>query len=101
MQTILEEFLNFSRPLGSLAREPTDLVELCESVVALHEGLLRANELSIEVHARERVRLPCDARKLKQALINLLQNAIEASVAKTRIDLEIETAGDAVHIRVK
>jgi two-component system, NtrC family, sensor histidine kinase HydH len=90
MQTILEELLNFTRPLGPLTRQEADLAELCRSVADLHEGMCREAGVSVKVRAGGRVNAPCDARKVKQILINLLQNAIEASPPGRVIDLEVE-----------
>lgn len=41
-----------------------------------------------------------DRIKLKQALLNLLTNAVEASPANGRVDLELHEEGDYVQIRV-
>jgi signal transduction histidine kinase len=100
MQTILAEFLDFSRPIGPLARESVDLAELCRSVVALHEGQLRANALGAHVEAAAQVSAPCDSRKVKQALINLLQNAIEASPRGSELRIELVDADGCARVRL-
>jgi signal transduction histidine kinase len=100
MQTILDEFLNFSRPLGPLAREPVDLVELCRSVIALHEGQLRASGIAVAVDATARVSAPCDPRKVKQVMINLVQNAIEASPSGGELRVELHDSDGGARVRV-
>jgi signal transduction histidine kinase len=88
MQAILEEFLNFSRPLVPLAIETADLRALLEEVVEMHEGTLRERDLRV-VMSGEACPVRCDPRKIKQAVINLVQNAIEASPDGAVVELEI------------
>lgn len=88
MQSVLDEFLNFSRPLVPLAIERTVLSPLCQEIAALHEGLAHQRGLALVVRAAGAAR--CDPRKLKQVLINLVQNAIEASQPGALVEIEAE-----------
>jgi two-component system, NtrC family, sensor histidine kinase HydH len=99
MQGILDEFLNFSRPLVPLAVVETDLTAVCEEVAALHEGLGQERGVTLSVVPSPAV-VRCDPRKVKQILINLVQNAIDASPAQTEITIAIEATTDGVRIRV-
>jgi signal transduction histidine kinase len=100
MQSVLDEFLNFSRPLVPLALGDTDVGALCREVAALHEGMARERSLEIAVRAGE-VPVRCDPRKTKQVLINLLQNALDASPAGASVEIEAERApGGGARVRV-
>jgi signal transduction histidine kinase len=79
MQSILEEFLNFSRPLVPLTQGEVDLCALCSDTALLHEGLAAEKGVRVRVENTFELVIRCDRRKVKQILVNLLQNAIAAS----------------------
>lgn len=89
MQGILEEFLNFSRPLVPLAESEVDLAEVCRDVVDLHEGVAASRRLTL-LAPNEQLSVWCDARKVKQIIVNLVQNAVEASAAGGEVRLVVE-----------
>jgi len=97
MQSILEEFLNFSRPLVPLTVSSVDLVELCDEALVLHEGLAGERGVRLERVGSGPVSAACDPRKVKQVLMNLLHNALEASPSGGRVTVVVEStpAGDA------
>ncbi len=100
MQEILDSFLNFSRPLVPLDAATVALRQLCESVAALHEGAAADARVTLSVEAPAEVEVHADARKLKQVLINLVQNALDASPAGERIELVLTRAAQGATIRV-
>jgi len=89
MEETLQEFLTFSRPLSPLSQEQVDLPRLCQSVVSLHEGMAYARNVTLSVSAPQPVFASCDPRKVKQILINLVQNALEAAPSDSKIEVAL------------
>jgi two-component system, NtrC family, sensor histidine kinase HydH len=99
MRAILDEFLNFSRPLVPLVQQTVDLGALCRSVVALHEGLASARRLLL-VAPGDTLEVRCDPRKTKQILVNLVQNALEASPDGSEVRVAVGRQNGFANVRV-
>ncbi len=96
MQGILDEFLNFSRPLVPLTLDRLDLRYLAEEVVALHEGMAQQRGVRVELRGGGAAPARCDGRKVKQILVNLIQNALDATAPGGAIEVEVGTDGGMV-----
>ena len=96
MGAILDEFLNFSRPVLGLAAREVDPQRLLAEVMQLHEGLARQRGVSLSLGgaAAESGRIICDPRKVKQVLVNLVQNALDASPTGGVVVARIDRADD-------
>lgn len=79
-----------------LAREPVDLIALCEGLVeaSAHEAAARGLSVALEVSLRER-RYEGDAGRIGQVLRNLLDNALKFSDGgPVRVRVGEDSAGD-------
>jgi signal transduction histidine kinase len=99
MQKLLEEFLNFSRPLSPLSLDTVDGVRIGGEIIDLFQGVAQERNLLIAISGSP-VELRCDRRKIKQVLINLVQNAVEASPPGGEIFIEVEPRPEQAAIRV-
>jgi len=99
MGRVVEEFLNFSRPISELSYRPTALAELCEEVLAMHEGMAAQAGVAL-ASTLTPVEVACDPRKVRQVVVNLVQNAIEASPERGAVELTLTRGGGRVVITV-
>ncbi|MBN9683476.1 MULTISPECIES: sensor histidine kinase [unclassified Corallococcus] len=102
MQEILEGFLNFSRPLLPLNEAHVPLDGLCRQVAELHEGMAGERGVGLRVAEGPPVEAWCDARKVRQVLIDVVQNALDAAPRGTTVELQAWTSregGGRVEVR--
>jgi signal transduction histidine kinase len=99
METILNEYLSFSRPLEDLEPEAVDLGAIGRDVLDVLAG--RADQASVALDVEGTATLQADPRRLKEALINLVSNAIEATPAGGRVDIRIKNGGADATMEVR
>jgi signal transduction histidine kinase len=86
MEEILHGYLSFSRPLEALTPVPCELGALVADVGAVLEARLAAAQVTWSAEGPA-VPLVADPRRLKEALLNLAANALEATPAGGRLTL--------------
>lgn len=95
LQEIVDGFLSFSRGLDDLHVAATKPFDIARELATLLET--RANDagVPIEVRGSRELVLDADAKKLRQALLNLVLNAMQASPRGTSVTLEVaKSCGD-------
>jgi len=98
MKVTMEEYLSFSRPLEELRLEPVSLGALAREVVAVLAG--RADEARVGMHAVGDAGAAADPRRVKEALLNLLANALEATPPGGRVDVMVSAKDGVARIAV-
>jgi signal transduction histidine kinase len=94
MELILRDYLSFSRPLEDLSLEPVDLVALSDDVLAVLEARAEDGQITLE-RSGDEVTVIADPRRLKEALLNLAANALEATGPGGSVHIEIAAAEGA------
>lgn len=102
LQEIVEGFLSFSRGLDDLSIGPTKPYDIARELSTLLETRAADAGVSIEVRGSRELSLNADGKKLRQALLNLVLNAMQASVKGSTVTLEVakSCADGAAVIRV-
>jgi signal transduction histidine kinase len=92
METILGEYLSFSRPLEDLRPEALDVSAIARDVLDVLAG--RADQAGVTMTLDGgATAVHGDSRRLKEALLNLVANAIEATPSGGTVALRLRTSG--------
>ena len=89
LQEIVEGFLSFSRGLDDLSIGPTKPYEIARELSLLLETRAADAGVTLEVRGSRELTLNADGKKLRQALLNLVLNAMQASTRGTTVTLEV------------
>ncbi len=96
---LVEDFLVFARPV-ELRIDNANLTELCANITTLLAADAEPYEVELSTQLESSVVARVDAEKLKQVLINLLRNAIEAAGMKGKVRLHCNRIGQRVYLEV-
>ncbi|CAM3633117.1 ATP-binding protein [Marinicrinis lubricantis] len=100
IEMIINELLMLAKP-NTLRKEYLDITELLEQVVKLMEPHALLNTIEIQQHFDFKYpKLFCDGNQIKQVIVNLMKNAIEAMPEGGRLCIEGRNI-DAGTIQVK
>jgi signal transduction histidine kinase len=99
MESILKEYLSFSRPLESLQPQRMALGALADEVLSLMDA--RAASAGIALRRRGDAIIEADPRRLKDALFNLVGNAVEATSEGGKVEVEIDQIERSARIAVR
>ena len=100
MEAILGEYLSFSRPLEDIRPETIDLGALARDVLDVLDGRAVGAGVSLALEGSAPA-VQGDPRRLKEALINLVANAIEATPSGGTVALRMRSAGGSVQLDVQ
>jgi signal transduction histidine kinase len=100
METILHEYLSFSRPLEDLKPESIDLAALARDVLDVLAGRADQANVTLSIDG-DAAPVQGDPRRLKEALINLVANALEATPSGGTVQLRVRATTGDVTLEVK
>jgi len=99
MQGLIGDYLSFARPLDKLHAEPLDLASIGDEVVAVLS--VRAASAGVSLERRGAARVEADPRRVREALHNLVANALEACPQGAKVAVEISEGDDGARIAVR
>jgi signal transduction histidine kinase len=89
LQSIVDGFLSFSRGLEALSVAPTKPYDISRELSMLLETRASDAEVTLEVSGSPELTVNADARKVRQALLNLVLNAMQASPRGEAVTIEV------------
>ena len=99
MEGILREYLSFSRPLDALRPQRLALGALADEVLSAMDA--RAASGGVVLRRRGDANVEADPRRLKEALFNLVGNALDATSKGGAVEIQIEEADETARIAVR
>ncbi|SCY55682.1 ATP-binding protein [Desulfoluna spongiiphila] len=103
MSHLIEDLLELSRieqQQGSLSLTPSQVDGVLETSLLLLAGSAEAREVAIEVTGDKGVLATFDSMLLERAVVNLLDNAIKYSPARSTVTVSVAKVKERVEIRV-
>jgi PAS domain S-box-containing protein len=101
LSNLVTDFLLFARPQAINPRD-IDLVQCVGSVVSLQKPVAKQRRVGLSVQAsRESIIVEGDAERLKQIILNLVSNAIEAVDEGGHVDVLVEPYGAGARVIVQ
>ncbi len=100
---LIGSILSFAQLDGSqqLHRQPVDLVDLLENVVADASLEGQAGEKELRLQAPDQLVLPLDTGVIVRAFENVIRNAVRHSPAGAPVDVTVSHSGDQVRVVVE
>jgi len=99
MTGILQEYISFSRPFERMCSEPVELGALSDEVLQLLGA--NAERSGVTLRRRGDAHLEADPRRLKEALINLVVNAVQATPHGGSVEIAIDRRDATVEVAVR
>jgi signal transduction histidine kinase len=100
LQSIVDGFLSFSRGLDDLNVAPMKPREVVHELEVLLETRAEEAGVALQVKGDAELTLDADAPKLRQALLNLVLNAIQASPRGSTVALDVASDCEGAKITV-
>ena len=99
MQEIVRNYLSFTRPLQQVTPRRILLGPIVADTLVVLSA--RADDAHVRLFAQGDAMVEADPNRLKEALLNLVANAIEATPAGGQVVVEVQAVGDRAEIVVR
>jgi signal transduction histidine kinase len=101
LHDITEEYLVYAR-LPSSELEPENLVEIAREMIDFHQTDWNRRDIEVRLQSEaDAIDIDADANHLRQALLNIVKNAVEASPEGARVDVEISRDEESATVAIR
>lgn len=99
METVTSEMLFISKPMTDQKREES-IHEMIKDVITLLKPQAKLKNIEIVIQGDKNAYLHCDKSQIKQVLINILKNAIEAMSEPGSVVIKIQSSNSQLVIDI-
>ncbi|TFJ93909.1 two-component system histidine kinase PnpS [Lentibacillus salicampi] len=103
LQGLIEDLLTLSRLEADefkIARSTVDMNQLVQDILPITEERAKQKGITLTSDVRDTIILKADGERIKQVIINLLNNAISYTPEDGAVNLTVTDEGGTVHIQV-
>ncbi len=100
VQMAVRDLLAFARP-QSLDFAPTDINDVVERAVTLVRPTADSAHVTISVHANEVPNVLADTEMIRQSLVNLIVNAVQATAAGGEVTVVTNSIPGGIEVRIE
>ena len=97
--SVINDFSSLGK-LKSLNKEEVDLQVLLEEVITMLNPLFKKNNANIYLNAKPDIYLNLDYLRMKQVLVNVLKNALEAKKEDKQLNVRVEVKKTRNNIKI-
>jgi two-component system sporulation sensor kinase B len=98
-EAIINDYLNFSKP-KLIKYEKFSLSDLIENITIMLTPLASYRGIQFVSGVEEQIYMHTDRGQLQQALVNVIKNAVEASMEQSVVHIKLELKGDQAEIKI-
>lgn len=98
---IMMDITEMELGVKNLNLEIVEVNTVCHEVIDLYEMVAEQKDVTLEIESQLNVKAVFDHRKIRQALANLVDNAVKYSPEKTKIKLNYFELSNEIYIQVK
>jgi signal transduction histidine kinase len=99
IQELVQAYLSLSRPLDEVRPRAIELGPLVAETLRVLSA--HAHEAGVRLVSRGDAAIEADPRRLREALVNLVSNAVEATPSGGEVRVEVRSSEDEVEIAVR
>lgn len=97
---LVQGYLTLARPLATVHRAPEDVVALCRHVAEVMDAHAQQRGCTLDVQATGNTRptVAVDGAMVRQAVMNLVLNALQANARSVSMEVEMHPAGCDIRV---
>ncbi len=100
LREITDNYLGYAK-VSKAQMQPTDLQEILQKLIDFHDWEWEEMGVQVRLECQTPLPLKGDKNQLRQAFLNLLKNAVEASSKESKVTVRAHLAGGKIGVEIE